>query len=380
MGRRPGEPRRLPARLLAAAGALASLSIGCSRQPAEGTVGVLVPLSGALKPWGREMSDGIRLAWDQGPSPERPKLLHNDSPGDPREATVAFEELLDQDARMVIGPLTTDEVMAAGLVARRRKTPLVAPAATGMGILGAEPSFTVRLCYGDDEAAAALASFAETELHLQRMALVVDLGSSYALGLADAFACAFQERRGRIVDSVYYRADDPDRLQALDAVAAMDVQGALLAGYAPDLVPMVKAARSPHLASLVFLGGDGWADPELQRALAGRVAGAYHTRHFNPSAGTPEVRAFLEAWSLHHPEPPGDFAALGFDAARVVLSVFDGSLDGTAQQRRLAGLTDFPGVTGIISLDQRGAAIRMPIVIESFHEREGPRIVTTLGG
>jgi branched-chain amino acid transport system substrate-binding protein len=380
-GSRPGSraPARVLAALLACVAALTALPGGCGRPPAEGSVGVLMPLSGPLRDWGSEMMNGIQLAWDQDRSPQQPKLLVNDTGGSARGATTAFEELLDQGARVVVGPLTTDEVMAASLVARQREVPTVAPAATGIGVLGPKAGYTVRLCYGDDEAAAALAAFAEQELRLQRLALVVDLTSAYALGLADAFSCAFQERRGRIVETVYYHGSTEDGLHALDTVAGMDVQGALLAGYAPDLVPMVKSAKSPRLSGLVLLGGDGWAAPELQRALAGRVAGAYHTRHFNPSAGTPEVTAFLDAWSVRHQKPPGDFAALGYDAARAVLSVFDHSLDGPALKQRLGGLSGFLGVTGTITLDAQGGAQRLPIVIESFHEPDGPRIVATRG-
>ena len=365
------------ARGLAAAGLLlaAALPPGCSRGD-DGAIGVALPLAGPLAEWGQEARRGIELALARGPGPA-PRVLWEDTAGTPDGAMAAMERLAEQGATLVIGPFTTDEAIAAGTLARSLGVPLVIPAATGAGLTEAG-GWAVRLCYEDADAGRALAEWAASDARLQRLALVIDLDSAYSLGLAEAFRHAFVRLGGRILGEVAYRGGGDDRADALDRVAALDVQGALVAGYAPDIVVMLRSTRSPRLSELVLLGGDGWNGADLHAALAGRVAGAYHTRHFDPSAEDPAVQEFVAAYRDRHGQDPGDPAALGHDAATAALSVFDPRLDGAALRDRLRSLRDQAGVTGKLSLGAAGSALHKPVVLVRLDREAGSRVVGRL--
>ncbi len=123
----------------------------------------------------------------------------------------------------MLGPLTTDEVEAAALVARSERVPCLAPAATGADI-GDADGWTVRTCYADEDAARALAGWARMTLHVERLVTVVDLRSGYSLGLARAFAREFSRLDGRIVGEVPYHGGDPEAAGVLDAVAALPAE------------------------------------------------------------------------------------------------------------------------------------------------------------
>jgi len=156
------------------------------------------------------------------------------------------------------------------------------------------------------------------------------------------------------------------------------VDGALLAGYLPDVTRMLEGASDKRLADLVLLGGDGWGGAGLAQAFAGRVRGAYRTRHFHPGRDDPQVADFEARWRAATGEEPSDTAALTFDAARAVLSVFDPEVDALEMHRRLLRLPHREGVTGPLDVDPRGAAARRPIFLEQVHDPAGPSIVAEL--
>jgi len=352
------------------------LALACG-QATPTRLGLLVPLTGPLAARGHEMRTALDLALAELPESRRPEVLQADTEGSARRTTSAFAELVAEGASVVLGPLTTDEVEAASLLARSERVPCVAPAATGADV-GEADGWMVRTCYADDDAARALAGWARMTLHLERVATIVDLRSGYSLGLARAFSREFSRLNGRIVGEVPYHAGGADVPPALDAAAALDVEGVLVAGYAPDILVMVESAHDPRVAGLVLLGGDGWGGGTLDRALAGRVRGAYHTRHFDPSSDEPVVREFVARWRAATGEMPSDAAALTYDAARVVLALLPPEPDVALLRQRLLGLRDRAGVTGMLTIDARGASVRRSIFLEQLHATSGASIVARL--
>lgn len=367
-----------PTRLLTALACVLVLSAGCSRTPPQGVVGLILPLTGPLKQWGLEMQAAVEVALAELPSDRRPLLVPCDNGGTARGTTTAFEHVRGQGATVVIGPLTTDNAITAGIVARGMAIPCVLPAATGDDVLDGN-SFSLRLCHSDAEAGRALAAYARDTLGLLHAVVVVDLRAAYSLGLARSFGREFQRRNGTIVE-VSYHGGDPELQGVLDEVTALEADSALLAGYAPDLIIMVEGSSSGRLADLVLLGGDAWGGFGLSAALSGRVKGAYHTRHFNPEGSDPRVIGFIEAYKAHTGSLPSDAAALAYDAASAVFSVFDPALDGPELLVRLRSLQDFPGVTGTINIDAQGAAASKAVILEQYHDPDRPAFVALIGG
>jgi len=346
--------------------------------PAEtGHVGLLLPLSGPLAERGHEMRVAVDLALAELPEDHRPLILEADSEGSARTTTMAYSRLVGQGASVVLGPLTTDEVEAASLVARALHVPCVAPAATGAHPEQAD-GWMLRLCYSDDDAARALAGWARMTLHLERLVSVVDLRSAYSLGLARAFGREFSRLNGRIVGEVSYHGGDAEAVGVLDEVLALPAEGALLAGYLPDIRRMLDGTADPRLTELVLLGGDGWGGAGLSQAFAGRVRGAYHTRHYDPGRADPLVTDFEARWRAATGEAPSDAAALTFDAARATLSIFDPDARGPVLRDRLFALPPRAGVTGPLDIDRRGVPLRRPIYLEQVHEPAGATIVAEL--
>lgn len=361
----------LAALLLAITGGQA----GCRRS--DSCIGVLLPLTGAFGEWGREAKAGVLMAWDE-MDPEHRMRLHFEDTASREDAIPELVGKLVEEhgATVILGPLTTGHTLVASAAAESWRVPLVTPSATGEEVASGNP-WAFRLCYSDPEVAVALAQFARYDLKLQRLALVVDLGNAYSVGLADHFAMEFVRARGRIVAEVTHY-DGPEELATvLDRVAALDVEGALVAEYHDNLVAMMRGVTDPRLADLVLLGSDGWEGPDVAAALAGRVKGAYYSSHFCPEEGdVPDERQTLVASFLQRyaerfgGSPPTDFVALGYDGARAILSIFDPGLSAEQMAGRLAGLRTH-GVTGRIMLDSEGSSEGKSLVFEQLHRTDG---------
>lgn len=345
--------------------------VGACRR-GETAIGVVLPLSGDLAPWGEQARAGIELAFAELPADQRPPLIFADGRGTAPGTHAAFEELVGRGASLVIGPLSTENALAAGLVARALHTPCLSPAATGEEVARDNP-WALRFCFSDPDMAESLASFARYDRQLARLAIVKDLGDRWSAGLAESFAQEFLVRRGRIVGEVsYYRGED-DLGRVLDEVVAMGADGAFVAGYHDDLATMLEGARDPGVASLALLGADGWEGTRLGELVPGRVREAFHTAHFAADEPRPDVSAFVSAFTAAEGEPPGDFAALGYDAARAALTVWRADASPASLRDALLALTLFEGVTGTVRMDEAGSPVSKSLVIKQLHDAEAPR-------
>ena len=368
----------------------------CRDQPRA--VGLLLPLTGRFAQWGTEAREGLLMALDEvnasRPGERRLALVIQDSGSTDEGTTEGFRRLCEQGASVVIGPLTTDLALLAALAAETHEVPMVSPSATGEEFTAASP-WAFRYCYTDPEVARALAFFARHDLGLTRLAVAVDLGSRYSLGLGEAFAEAFISRRGRIVGEVTYYDDPAELATVLERLAGLDVEGALIAGYHDAVVAMVEAGRrSPRAAEigeLVLLGSDGWEGPRLADVVPGAVSEAYFSSHFSVGerdhSGERQtlVDRFVRAYEDAHAEVDGpatwptDFVALGYDTGRAVFDLFDPDLDGAAMRERFRNLRR-EGVTGTVALDGQGDPLRKSMVFEQVHEPGGPHFVKRGGG
>ncbi|RME21069.1 MAG: hypothetical protein D6806_15330 [Deltaproteobacteria bacterium] len=92
-------------------------------------IGVLLPLSGEYREYGRRALEGIQLGagiFDSKAGPDAPLLVIRDTAGDPDRAVAMLEELvLQEHAIAVIGPMVAKETYAAAMKAEELGVPLV---------------------------------------------------------------------------------------------------------------------------------------------------------------------------------------------------------------------------------------------------------------
>jgi len=358
----------------AALGLVACLLLFSRCGGGDPAVGVLVSQSGPRAEEQRLALAAILQAWEEWPAESRPRLLLADDQGTRLGAVAAFDNLVEQGATAVIGPLSADAALAAAASARLRAVPLLAPSASGEEITRQNP-YALRICAGDDDVARELAAFARYRLQIARVALVVDLADRHALGLADAFAREFHMRRGRVLDQISIHGCDEQAVSALERAAALDVEAVLIAaGHAP-LMTMLAGCPASRLSDRVLLGDACWKGPGLDELLAERrPEGAWIAGHFHPderelpSETGAQVGRFVDAFVARQGQPPDELAALAYDAARAMLAVYDRDADSQELCRRLRELQYVVGVTGTIHMESGGRPRSKTLVIEQLHD------------
>ena len=126
------------------------------------------------------------------------------------------------------------------------------------------------------------------------------------------------------------------------------------------------------------IGTDGWDSPDLAKIAGGAIAGGYFTNHYSPEKKEAVAERFIRRYKERHGAVPDALAALSYDATMILLQTLDKAPSPSAEplQKTLSRLKDFQGVTGTISFDQNGDAVKSAVVLRM--EKDGPRYVTTV--
>jgi branched-chain amino acid transport system substrate-binding protein len=102
-----------------------------------------------------------------------------------------------------------------------------------------------------------------------------------------------------------------------------------------------------------ILGTDGWDSESFAEIGGGAVEGVYFTTHFHRSEPRKVVADFVRAYRREHGEDPGSLAALGYDAAAILIAAMKRAptLDGVDIANAIAETSNHEGVSGTINLD-----------------------------
>lgn len=121
-----------------------------------------------------------------------------------------------------------------------------------------------------------------------------------------------------------------------------------------------KTTGNNSLRPVQLLGVSMWNDPELTKRLGRQIDGAVFVDGFDPADGTPRVQKFVQAFAAVHHSRPQLIEAQAHDGAAIfqALLTADGARPAAssreALRQALAGVADFPGVTGLIKFDEQG--------------------------
>jgi branched-chain amino acid transport system substrate-binding protein len=137
-------------------------------------------------------------------------------------------------------------------------------------------------------------------------------------------------------------------------------------GYYNEVGLIVAQARQLGITVPLF-GGDGWEAPKLiEIAGAQALEGTYYSTHFSAESTEALSQQFVAAYKAkYNGEVPDAMAALGYDSARVLADAIGraGTTDGPALRDAIAATRDFPGATGITTLDENRDAPKAAVIM-----------------
>jgi len=137
-------------------------------------------------------------------------------------------------------------------------------------------------------------------------------------------------------------------------------------GYYTEVAVLIKQAREMGITCPIG-GGDGWDSPDMV-SVAGAEAlnNTYFTNHYSVEDPDPAIQSFVEAYKAKYNKLPDSFAALGYDAARLLADAIEraGEADPVKVKEALEATKDFPGITGTMSIDENHNPVKNIVVIE----------------
>jgi branched-chain amino acid transport system substrate-binding protein len=339
--------------------------------PEEVVIGVYEPMTGAFAAGGEFTMQGVNLAYKQNPevlgTPIRMVLVDNRS--DKTEAATAMSRLIEQEGAIaVIGSYGSSLSMAGGEVAKRAGVPVMGCSPTNPLVTQGN-DYYFRACFIDPFQGRVMANYAVNDLGIKKVAIIQDVAQDYSVGLAAFFREAFIEMNdgdaSGIVAFTSFQTGDQDFTAQLGAALAAEPEAIFAPGYFAEAALLARQARELGFTGPI-LGGDAYEAPELIDIGGDAVEGVVFSTHYHPDAElSPASAPFVEAFEAEYGERPSAFAALGYDAYMLVIDAIEraNSFDPAAIRDAMAETTDFAGVTGTITLDENGDAIKDAVIL-----------------
>lgn len=346
--------KRIVALVLAAMLLLAMPIIG-SADSETIRIGGLAPLTGSVAVYGVAAQRGVDLYVEQinaagGVLGKQVEMVWYDEKGDAAEAVNAYNRLVG-DVVALIGDVTSKPTIAVAELAALDNMPMITATATAYDVT--TPGENIfRACFLDPYQGNTMAVYAVESLGKQNAAVIYNIADDYSTGLAESFKAKFEELGGTVVAYEAYGASDIDFKSQLTNIASKNPDVIFMPDYYNIVAMIAKQAREAGL-DMTFLGADGWDglltvvdDPSI-------LDGCYFCNHYSTDDPDENVQNFLTSYTEKYNETPVSFSALGYDAAKILLTAIEtaGSTDAQAIVDAMAA-TDIDGVTGHITYDE----------------------------
>jgi branched-chain amino acid transport system substrate-binding protein len=372
------------ATIVATFAATAVLSSGCTKKDgaanepvkAEATTGdILVgeygSMTGGEATFGISTHNGIKLAIDAknkagGIKGRQITLISLDDQGKSEEANAVVTRLITQNKVIaVLGEVASSRTRAAAPIAQSNHVPMITPSSTNPKVTEIG-DYIFRVCYTDTFQGTVMARFASENLKAKKVAILRDVKSDYSMGLADSFVKKFKELGGQIVSDQSYQSGEIDFKGQLTQIRGSNPEAIFIPGYYTEVGLIARQTRQLGL-TVPLMGGDGWDSSKLYEIGKEAINGNYFANHYTTETTDPTIVNFIKNYKdTYKGETPDSLAALGFDAARILMDSMERApqLTSKAIRDEIAKTKDFPGVTGKISIDDHRNASKPAVVVK----------------
>lgn len=341
-------------------------------------IGEVGSMTGGEATFGISTHRGIELAIKEvnakgGVKGKKLELISLDDQGKPEEAATAVTKLITQNrVTAILGEVASSRSLAMAPIAQQNQIPMISPSSTNPRVTE-QGDYIFRVCFIDPFQGYVMAKFARENLSYTKVAILRDVKNDYSVGLADYFTKTFVDKGGEIVVDQSYSAGDIDFKSQLTAIRATSPQAIFVPGYYTEVGLIARQAKELGL-DVPLLGGDGWDSPKLKEIGGINITGSYFSNHYSNQDTTPHVQKFVAAYKKDYGDIPDGLAAMGYDAALVLIDAMNRAPSFNTSDLRdaIAATKDYAGVTGTISIDSQRNAVKSAVVLKV--EDEGFRL------
>ncbi|MDQ3019858.1 MAG: ABC transporter substrate-binding protein [Bacteroidota bacterium] len=333
-------------------------------------VGEYASLTGSEATFGQSSHNGLVLAVEEinntgGVLGKKIKLITEDNQGKPSETQTVVQKLINRDKVVaIIGEVASSRSKAGAQICQSAKIPMVTPASTNpeVTLIG---DYIFRVCFIDPFQATVMSKFAINSMKVKKIALLIDQKNAYSTGLADNFRQVFTGMGGEIVEEQKYSAGDKDFKAQLTSIKAKNPEAIFIPGYYTDVNLISIQAREIGLTCPLF-GSDGWESEKLTEGKAKEaLEGSFFSTHVSADDPSPQIQNFIKKYKTKYNKEPDAMSFLTYDAGMILFDAMKkaGSTEGEKVKNVLATTKDYPGVTGIITINEQRNAVKPAVVL-----------------
>ena len=358
-------------------------------QTNEIKIGGNVEMTGGVANYGNQALSGMKLAFKQvneagGVLGKKINLVLADNKSEPAEAANATTKLITQDkVSIVMGPIVSSNVLATVKIAEDNKVVVMTPTGTNEKITvdnGKVRPFAFRACFIDPFQGRVMANYATKSLKAKTAVIYIDSSSDYSKGVAAAFEETFVKNGGKVAGKEAFLQKDQDFKATLTKIKAMNADIVFIPAYYEEVGKIVKQARELGI-NQPLLGTDGWDNPKVvEIAGAAALNNTFFSNHYSSQDSDPNVKKFIDAYKAEYKEEPSSMAALGYDAAMIVIDAIKraNTTDAAKVKEAMEQTKNLQVSTGIVTMDSNHNPIKSAVVIEmkdgkqTFKEKINP--------
>lgn len=343
--------------------------------PRKPRIAVLGPLTGELKFYGDEASNGAEIASDEldargGLKGQEFELLVYDTLGRIAGARKGIQAFVDNKVIAVVGAATGEVSFSANKLLNDYQ--LIMISAGSRRRLGDTGPYNFRITLDDSLAVDGLLKYIVEKKKWKNFAILSSVVNDYSIKLTASFKNALYKNHLNISHELFLWPEAMTYTTANDTSIA--VQVAKLKTNTPDAIiytgegkeagELVKEMRKQRIY-IPLIGSEDLMIPEFI-SLGADVEGTIVYGGFNPESKNPKIRRFVEVYKKRFGAPPSRLSALSYDAYNMIVEAIKRapSLRPSHVRKALLSIKDFDGVTGKTTITSSGEVIKEPFIFE----------------
>lgn len=381
---------------ITALSAITVLSLSGCKKAGENTadanvfiIGGQNPETGAMADYGSKTVLGAQIAFEEinaagGINGKQIKFAHYDSRGEKTDAVNLTRRLLKENACAIIGEITSGGFLAMRELANDGGTVAISTGATAEHVTEKRVGdgyehipFAFRNTLQDSDGAPSLTKYLMHNKGFKKFALITSTNNEYSVGLSNFFRDAVKNAGGTIVIEQSINDGDADVSAQITSIKNSGADAIIFTGYYQEAARLLLTKKAQGVQA-PLVGGDGFQSPDLWNIAGDAAIGAMFYSGFSAEVDRPKIQSF-KAKMLEKGKEADTFSAQGYDAAYLLAeamkaaNVTDCS---NASQRdairaKLMEIKDFDGITGKMSIDATGSAIKEPFLLEVIKKSDG---------
>lgn len=297
-------------------------------------VGVVVPLSGELSPYGISVVRGCEIAAEDinsegGVLGKKIEIITEDDQCRPEVAVKAASKIVNDGANVIVGHLCSGSTIAANRIYKDSGLMVISPSSCNdsLTLSGKHPNFFRTIGY-DDSQAQVIASFAHKNLKARKVALIHDNGD-YGSGLLKRVRDHLVELDD--LEIALFEAVEKNQSgysKIVDKIIKKEADLTIWGGYHFDGSKIVNFLHEKQ-ANTIFFGCDGILTDKFISFSGSTSEGVFSTGPINTFDTNSMYKKMAVKYQKKYWEEPGVFTANAYAALQMFASTANkvGSLD-----------------------------------------------------